>query len=299
MHRRIIMPGKNPSWVVYGKNPTMLTYSFHTTARHRCASSMEAPSTSVCAFRLIGDYLNIGHSSQILFRCWSWFLTQPVGARRVLLQLERPWGFRQPLLSKGWQADLVRALNATYVANYTGVAKHRNLSVPLDALYSTCYTLWQTPYKQILAFPGYSEAWFANQDDAGRLVNAVLSGTQAGAPPTAPPATATRIGILNRRQNRTRTWSQAAAFTQLARNEKQLVVDEWRMEGLSLAEQVRSMRSFDLIIAPHGAQNVNFAFVRPCTVVLELFPVAYFLPMYLVRADVHSRNSNCDVGSLL
>ena len=53
------------------------------------------------------------------------------------------------------------------------------------------------------------------------------------------------------------------------------------MDNLTLAEQVKAIRSHDIIISPHGAQNSNFAFAVPCTVLLELFPAQYFLPMYL------------------
>ena len=52
------------------------------------------------------------------------------------------------------------------------------------------------------------------------------------------------------------------------------------MDGLSLLEQARAVRRFDVIIAPHGAQNTNILFSAPCTVFVELFPLHLFLTVH-------------------
>ncbi|CAJ1952000.1 unnamed protein product [Cylindrotheca closterium] len=51
------------------------------------------------------------------------------------------------------------------------------------------------------------------------------------------------------------------------------------MEG-SLHHQALTMHSADIIIAPHGAQLTNLAFIKPCTVVAEIFPRGYYLQFF-------------------
>ncbi len=58
------------------------------------------------------------------------------------------------------------------------------------------------------------------------------------------------------------------------------------MEG-SLHHQALTMHSADIIISPHGAKLTNLAFIRPCTVVIEIFPRGYyyqFFQSYVVAA---------------
>jgi hypothetical protein len=47
-----------------------------------------------------------------------------------------------------------------------------------------------------------------------------------------------------------------------------------------LLGQAREFQSADIIISSHGAQLANLAFIRPCTVVVELFPYAYHLGFF-------------------
>lgn len=44
-----------------------------------------------------------------------------------------------------------------------------------------------------------------------------------------------------------------------------------------LFDQAKEFHKADIIISPHGAQLANLAFIRPCTVVLELFQKGYYL----------------------
>jgi hypothetical protein len=45
-------------------------------------------------------------------------------------------------------------------------------------------------------------------------------------------------------------------------------------------KQALEMHNSDIIVSPHGAQLTNLAFIRPCTVVLELFPMGYYLGFF-------------------
>jgi hypothetical protein len=46
-------------------------------------------------------------------------------------------------------------------------------------------------------------------------------------------------------------------------------------EKLSLLQQARIMERTDIFITPHGAAEANSVFMRPCSVVLEIFPYGY------------------------
>ena len=48
----------------------------------------------------------------------------------------------------------------------------------------------------------------------------------------------------------------------------------------SLKNQALEFHNADIVISPHGAQLTNLAFIRPCTSVLELFPVRYYLAYF-------------------
>ena len=48
----------------------------------------------------------------------------------------------------------------------------------------------------------------------------------------------------------------------------------------SLKNQALEFHRADVVISPHGAQLANLAFIRPCTTVLELFPIQYYLSFF-------------------
>ena len=269
------------AWQLYRKNPSLLTYDVSSHERHNCERG-QSPAVSVCSFALFGDYMNIGHTGQTLYRCWSWLRLRPVEGR-YLLELRRP-GLGWPGYNEGaWQTALMSAMNAKYTREMPRVCaavwKWRESAVPVEPF------LW----------PGFTEAFFASAESGWELAAAVMQsganepekvssskaiqvGSQTGRVPV-------RVGVLNRRGQR-RPWIHAAEFLAKARqSHPEFLFDEWTMDNLTLAEQAHSIRSHDIIITPHGAQNGNFAFARPCTVMLELFPAQYFLPMYLDLAS--------------
>lgn len=288
-------------WFLARKNPAFLTYDVTTRVERRNCTSVSAHAAAVCAFDLMGDYLNIGHSAQRLFRCFSFFHSvrhHNQQGRRYLLELSRP-GPRWPsLLDKPWQSDLARAMKA-----------ESTLRMPYG-----CTQTWRMPpslYTWVNPWPGYATAWFSHRSAAHELASLIVhqgrsaaelargSMLQGGARGTL------RVGVLNRLGSK-RPWTQSVLFAELmARRrtdggfnptadpildgwveevpatESNFVVDEWTMDNLTLAQQLEAVRRHDVIISPHGAQNVNFGFARPCTALLELFPEGYLLPMYL------------------
>lgn len=51
-------------------------------------------------------------------------------------------------------------------------------------------------------------------------------------------------------------------------------------EGKSLFYQVQAMRSTDVLLTGHGAGNANIAWMKPCSIVIEVFPWAFYIPNY-------------------
>lgn len=46
-------------------------------------------------------------------------------------------------------------------------------------------------------------------------------------------------------------------------------------ENMTVDEQVRDMRRSDIVIAAHGAGQTNVAFMRPCSILIEITPYGY------------------------
>lgn len=100
-----------------------------------------------------------------------------------------------------------------------------------------------------------------------------------------------RVGVLNRAGSR--EWVQGEAFASLVRRmATELVhgaidaaaVNHTTFDGLSPLEQALWVMDKDIIVAPHGAQNANFLFARPCTCILELHVRHYWEPNWFLGA---------------
>jgi hypothetical protein len=54
--------------------------------------------------------------------------------------------------------------------------------------------------------------------------------------------------------------------------------------------QVKAVANADVVITPHGSHNINFLFARPYAIVLEAFPLLYYINWfgnYLHAANIH------------
>ena len=49
-------------------------------------------------------------------------------------------------------------------------------------------------------------------------------------------------------------------------------------EKLTFREQVELMHSLDIAITVHGAGETNIAFMKPCSIVIEVFPYGFYIP---------------------
>lgn len=140
-----------------------------------------------------------------------------------------------------------------------------------------CARLWAVPVRE--GFPGNMETYFNQVGVAQRLSMLVL-------PPEARVQVkkGIQVGVSNHAK---RGWKWAAEFVSYILSNLPADVTsaaEWTMTNKTLREQAALIAGHDVLIAPHGAQNANFVFLREGTVVLELFETAYVLPMYLALA---------------
>lgn len=55
------------------------------------------------------------------------------------------------------------------------------------------------------------------------------------------------------------------------------------MGAMSFEQQAEWAHKQDILITPHGAQNVNFLWLKQCAVVMEIFPANYYMPGHLLQ----------------
>jgi hypothetical protein len=51
-------------------------------------------------------------------------------------------------------------------------------------------------------------------------------------------------------------------------------------EKMTFRQQVAFMHSVDIVITTHGAGETNIAFMKPCSVIIEVFPHGFYIPYY-------------------
>ena len=92
------------------------------------------------------------------------------------------------------------------------------------------------------------------------------------------------IGILNRRLTRRFDYAKdlIASIVRGLDSASFSVNTIDDMADLSFRGQAQWAHNQDVIIAPHGAQNTNFMWIRECTAVLEMYPPGYFVPGYFL-----------------
>ena len=84
------------------------------------------------------------------------------------------------------------------------------------------------------------------------------------------------IGFLQRgRSRRVTNFDKIEAV--LAATVANATFDTVCFETMPFANQTRWMSSHDVVIAAHGAGLTNAAFIRPCAIVMELFPPNYYV----------------------
>ena len=129
---------------------------------------------------------------------------------------------------------------------------------------------------------GALHGWFLHPVDAVMLQAAVL-----GEDPCDPTNRAAltdpsvAVLVLSRKSNRRLMHAEILAeFLRAKPSVKAVSVVAFGGGPGSLQHQARLLHGASVLIATHGAGNTNMAFMRPCSVIIELFPALFFIPGY-------------------
>lgn len=203
---------------------------------------------------------HVAHGAESQLECWSLFRQYSTLKPRIVTS----WGLRfgnheyYRALQHLMQYELVRA----------------------SQLKSTDCSIRAYPRSPHLGgWEGEEQTWIVNRTDVGELQRRLMGELL--------PRRAIHIGIINRRG--TRRLSSAgcimSAFvtmlTQSTQHYSVSLADD--LGDLAFVEQARWVRDKDVLIAPHGAQNINFMWARPCAAILEIYPKGYYIPGHLLQ----------------
>ena len=285
------------NWSLSQKSPSGLSFDVFRSVDLPCPSGGNRP--AVCLVHPVvsrgvtwhWSRTNIGHAAQYLFKCWSFFQRFPSLDRQIVDVIQGRMNF-----SQSWSVAMVEAMKATFV----------QLPPP------RCAVVWSPPTR--LWYPGYGESWFHSPRDAWQLTATVLGlppnrGLHGGFLEPAGPAAqhrgrrahpslgvphaAARVGVLERgaihysKQTKksavSRVWPAGGELVDLVRARRPAAVSEasqFYLHNMTLREQALKVREYDVIISTHGSQSVSLAFIRPCTVFLEILNEEYLISMF-------------------
>ena len=272
-------------WIMTEKTPTELQYDLSRSVRLPCHESDAPPSKAVCVVSrrtVSGTVWNmavqgqIGHQAQFLFKCWSFFQEHP-NAKRIMVDSIQHRGFSNRSV---WASKMARALHIEFA-----------LSIP-----KSCAVLWGAPTRN--GVPGVGENWFPTPHAAWAMTAQVMRtgfSSSAGLLPGERRRAFgdVNVGVLRRASSRQwkatadergRDWTQHEQFVRSVQSRPiQGVANASNFmlgNSLSLAQQAEEVRQYDIIITPHGSQSVGLAFIRPCTVVIEVLAAKYLVAMF-------------------
>lgn len=224
----------------------------------------------------------IPHFAQTAFPCWSILQLFPEAGRMLeintpLAEIKSPWiqGILQAFQDAGIQIiDTITKANTTFSLP--------EWKVQLDPIASG----WQVGGgNDTSQFEQGNPYYFLKQSHMQKLQQIVLGKNFSR-------ITSLPIEVLLlERKGYSREWIYA---NQTASDIKSIWDDDLinvkvlpNPEG-SLQQQADEFHRANIIISPHGAQLTNLAFIRPCTIVLEFFPVQYYVAFfqpYVLSAD--------------
>ena len=211
--------------------------------------------------------LQFQHAAEAQLACWSLFRRHPTLTPRIIL------GNGVHLSSQRWTIGLQKLMAYEIVSQTESKASCSVNGTPR-----------QRPTERW--FQGGELLWLADQADAAELHRrAKLQ------PPIRTAAWAVNLGVINRHMGTYRrllnadAWLGQIARVMHARHYSLSYMDSF--DRMSFLEQAQWVHQQDILVSPHGAQNINFLFARPCTAILEIYPKGYYLPgeyLQLARA---------------
>ena len=273
--------GRNPSWRMgeyYVQQTVVPPIPFRPwtdySVRHPSGCD---PALVVCTVTHVGNArhdmiaMHWVHAAEVLLNCWPLFHRFP-NLKPVVLLTERI------RLNK---APWVHALQQLMTVDVTGrpprgcavmgnMVKHRRDGWP------GVETKWLTRRKEaaelrerLLRLPQARELRAALHARAGDHGRGALSGQGLS------------IGVLTRTVRGLADGPNIVAALQ--RELPGARLNTTTFDAMPPVAQGAWVAAHDLIISPHGAQNLNFLFLRPCAVVLEVFPAKYYIPGYYLQ----------------
>eukprot|EP00316_Scyphosphaera_apsteinii_P022907 CAMPEP_0119301942 /NCGR_PEP_ID=MMETSP1333-20130426/3634_1 /TAXON_ID=418940 /ORGANISM="Scyphosphaera apsteinii, Strain RCC1455" /LENGTH=1179 /DNA_ID=CAMNT_0007304155 /DNA_START=97 /DNA_END=3637 /DNA_ORIENTATION=- len=249
-------------------------------------------SPTACVERLVchidRSYKNLHrwqHYVQLVFPCWSLFQRFP----KAMWYLDIHPNIAAPIegnkeVGKPWQSWISQLNDQFLAANIQFLDALDGGSLPPG--HNHCNWIANKTVKQddygwadpTGDGPLHNFSYFMKQGDISALQQVVLGANFAPGP-----AKNDRIQllILDRQDEMERSWLYSSVTLDRIRETLGQIVDVRLIpsfQGFSLKEQALAMHTANVIISPHGAQLTNTVFIRPCTVVLELFPRHYYYP---------------------
>ena len=210
------------------------------------------------------------HFFQAITPCWSAFAEFPSAYRKIAAE-----DFvRRQIAASAWGRSLLGAMDAE--------------TIDLGALKQL---EWRTCDPTVVISPAVAgSGWkvansynlpFVRPSDAvsfrGLLIKERARESVGGKP-------SLRLGILNRRGTRELLHTDTLiASIHGSKDYACIEVSETHNLGaLPPQKQAQWVYSKDIVISPHGQQEIGFAFVNTCTVVLEVFPRNYVIPGFFL-----------------
>lgn len=204
------------------------------------------------------------HAALFLAPCWSYFMEH--NAQTCVLLLD-PFTFRKTVKQtlSIWTIDFLNAMGCSVKLWNETFVENNNTFTPI--------------------LRGQNELeyhfWFNRSEHAWALRDQILDHYNQRGLDTSP-ATKTnytsliRIGVLDRPETRS-----IANLNQLSKallnGLEDVAVDvTWFSSGTPFIDQVQWFIQHDVIVLAHGAALTNAMFLRPSTIVVELFPPNYF-----------------------
>lgn len=237
---------------------------FYVTRRDFLVTAPNSCAAEVAACRLTSNNteqrkaVHFAHSAQNILPCWAFFCWYAL-LRPVILVQALNWVSSSP-----WVRGLLKVMGADVVTR---------LAPGACAVHGTLGHRPETGWGKD------NMRWLGSKDDVPRLMRRFVEMHPRLSAAAAPHAAGSplRIGVILRKGWR-RFTHEADLLARIRSELPTSIVNATAMDGLSFVEQAAFVHTQDLVISPHGAQNINLLFARPCASVLEIFPRFYNVP---------------------
>lgn len=219
---------------------------------------IRAGDKAICNFKKTQVSFHFPHAMQQIYSCWSLWEAN----RELRPYIVGPPGHRG-FANRSRPAFIEGMLNAMEGAFNITVVTTDELS-PSELRHAVNPTPPTKPYHIL-------------RDDAWKWTNGILKHQKIARDYC---TRSLRIGILNRNGTRAilnanHILSQALLlFGEVAQ------IDHMTFENKPFREQLAWFASHDIVLTGHGAQEVSIPFMPKCGVLLELFPVGYYVPRF-------------------